>query len=127
MEVGNSAFRASPNKEEDEMASKKKSTSKKKSKKEAAADAAIASVALEAKVAEAVDAGCGPCVVAILAKASGKKPKPSTKLKDLFNNCNPGLITALQQAFANCPNADANAEFTCNTTIATIVSRVCGG
>jgi hypothetical protein len=126
MEVGKSVSRASPTEEEDEMASKKASTSKKKSKKAAAADAAIASLALEAKVAEAVDAGCGPCVVAILAKASGKKPKPTTKLKDLFNNCNPGLITALQRAFANCPNADPNAEFTCNSTIEEIVSRVCG-
>jgi hypothetical protein len=69
---------------------------------------------------------CETCVVDILRKMSGREPKAGTKLKDLFNECNPGVISTLKTRFEECPNADDTAEFTCDSTVADVVMRVCG-
>ena len=62
----------------------------------------------------------------VLRTASGREPKAQMKLSELFANCNPGVIQMLKGQFKNCPDSDPNANFTCNSTVADVVERVCG-
>jgi hypothetical protein len=88
------------------------------SKKPAAAKKAFS-------IAGAVE-GCAACVVNVLRTASGREPKAQMKLSELFANCNPGVIQMLKGQFNHCPDSDPNANFTCNSTVADVVERVCG-
>ena len=69
---------------------------------------------------------CRQCVIAAIRNLSGREPDAGDTLNDLFDECDAAVIQALRNAFSQCPNANANAPFSCATTVGTLLLRVCG-